>query len=671
MTRLHAGAGEEDILWGAQVPGMPDKVGKAPPVDEDNPMGGQMYRKLMERAKEGPSRPKGAGMNAPEQQPQPQYQQPPPITPPPPQPQYQQPPQPQAMDPYSAYQAQLQAWQQQMTAFAQFSASNPEAAAQMTMPAPPQPPQMQGAPVTTQQQPQPQPQVPPPPQPVSQTPNENSDKPKSAYDYLPQGDGRNNQAYEVNNAADVYFAQLKRDSRVRIDARKRGDLDAANKPFEEEGVKALKGLLSDELIASRREQLKQSGGEFETSRDEMLMPEHFASGEEEVDKTYTGVSYKERLMQAKRNKKSGGASTPPPPPPATATVETPATNPPSEFVPKVEPITFVSPATDETPSTPSPSAERTETSDTSTETPETKQPNFALAVKDESEIEAIAAPSMEDSEENRKSIRTLMGLLLKHRGGPGFGHGRLKEEEAKKLENEAAEVMALLNQESGGGTSLSTATTDESASSADAAASPLTGTVACVEAVLDMYKKSDETGKDELIMPLRDAMLSAVNTLNKVIAEDELKQQQQPEPVYATTMDFPDEYKSQAPEPEPVSATSLGNEWTYPVPEQTKEKEMEDIQEIADVIAAANSSDKQALDENRKRLQNAYDTLKAVTGSEKFGLKNVNAEEVSKNRKFLFDIYTTQIISISFDFVIYLITTFWFRFCRSAMPVRF
>ena len=98
---------------------------------------------------------------------------------------------------------------------------------------------------------------------------------------------------------------------------------------------------------------------------------------------------------------------------------------------------------------------------------------------------------------------------------------------------------------------------------------------------------------------------------------------------------------------------------------------MEDIQEIADVIAAANSSDKQALDENRKRLQNAYDTLKAVTGSEKFGLKNVNAEEVSKNRKFLFDIYTTQIISISFDFVIYLITTFWFRFCRSAMPVRF
>lgn len=600
LTRLQSTPddGDDSYLFGAQVPGMPDKVPLPSPIDEDNPSGGQMFKKLMERAKSGPNRPKATFANS--EPPQPQT--------PPPQPQYQQqqpppppPPQPQGMDPYSTYQAQLQAWQQQMTAYAQISVSDPEAAAQMTMPPPPQ---MQATPMPVQQQP-------PQPPPVSQTPKD-PNNPKDVSQYLIQGDGRNAQAYEVNNSADVYFAQLKRDSKVRIDARKAGDSATANAPFEDEGVQALKGLLSDELVQSRRENMERSGGEFETSRDEMLMPQHFEADEDDVDKTFTGVSYKERLMQAKKNNAQAKEPASATPPPATATTA------PSDFVPKVQPITFASPSTDASPSTPPPADEATKATNNAVETSESK-PNFALPMTDESEMEPIAAPSMEDSEENRRSVRTLMGLLLKHRGGPGFGHGRLNEVEGKKLEDGAAEVMALLNQELGGETSLST-DVDATGTAIDTTESPLSGTVACVETVLSMYKNADVSTKDELVMPLRDAMLSAVNTINKVVAEDELKQQQPPP----------------APQPEAIHATSLGSDYAYPVPEQTKEEEMKDMQEIVDVIATS-SSDQQTINENRARLQKAYDTLKAVAGGEKFGLRNVNTEEINKARQVVVD----------------------------------
>ena len=194
------------------------------------------------------------------------------------------------MDPQAYYQA-IQAWQQAMVAFQQFCTANPQAASSMTPPPPPPPPpafisnQIPPTQGYTEQQPVP---------PQQQT----DEEPKSVYDYLPKRAGGNNDAYEVNNAADVYFAQLKRDSSVRTEARKRGDVAAANSPFSEKGVIALGGLISDELIAKRREQLAQNGGEFETSRDEMLLPSHF-QGEEPVDRSYTGTSYKEKLMEAK------------------------------------------------------------------------------------------------------------------------------------------------------------------------------------------------------------------------------------------------------------------------------------------------------------------------------------------------------------------------------------
>lgn len=585
-------------LFGAQVPGMPDKPPPAPAVDEENPSGGSMFKKLMERAKEGPSRP-------PLSQPEPQMQMQPPA-----------PPQPQALDSYATYQAQLQAWQQQMTAFAQFSTSNPEAASQMTMPPPPQPP-VPGA-VEQQVQP-PAPDV------------EVDGKSKNAYDYLPKGDGRNNHSFEVNNAADVYFAQLKRDSSVRLKARKAGDIEKSNKVFEDEGVKALTNILSEELIASRREQVARSGGEFETSRDEMFLPAHFIS-EEEPDKTDTGISYRERLRMAREAKsgKKGTQATQEPVAAAPAPAPAPAEKskivpevkafnlgsdsqaaPPAEkskFVPEVKAFNLA-------PTTPEPVAAESFTmastapESVSSEAEEQSQPNFALAVKNENEIETIAAPSMEDSEEARRSVRTLMGLLLKHRGGAGFGHGRLQGPEANKLEDTALDVLSLLNEESGNTNTITAkvAAPPVQTETPQMSLSPLTGAIACVDAAVNMYKSADSAGQEELILPVRDALLSAVNTINRVIAEEELKSA-----------------KGQA---------TSESEPTLSIPVKTQSEE-EEVQEIVNVIA--NASEQST--ENTERLQKAYDSLKAVTGNKKFGLRDdLSPEEISNTRDAIVD----------------------------------
>ncbi len=55
--------------------------------------------------------------------------------------------------------------------------------------------------------------------------------------------GRNRDADTIANTADLYFAQLKRDSSVRGFARLQGDEDYSNKVFADEGIKELETIL--------------------------------------------------------------------------------------------------------------------------------------------------------------------------------------------------------------------------------------------------------------------------------------------------------------------------------------------------------------------------------------------------------------------------------------------
>lgn len=56
-------------------------------------------------------------------------------------------------------------------------------------------------------------------------------------------EGRNRDADTISNSADLYFAQLKRDSTVRGVARLQGDDETADRVFEDEGIKELDSLL--------------------------------------------------------------------------------------------------------------------------------------------------------------------------------------------------------------------------------------------------------------------------------------------------------------------------------------------------------------------------------------------------------------------------------------------
>jgi hypothetical protein len=57
--------------------------------------------------------------------------------------------------------------------------------------------------------------------------------------------GRNRDADQIANTADVYFAQLKRDSTVRMLARQRGEEDIAQAVFADDGIKILDNLLQE------------------------------------------------------------------------------------------------------------------------------------------------------------------------------------------------------------------------------------------------------------------------------------------------------------------------------------------------------------------------------------------------------------------------------------------
>ncbi len=561
-------------LFGAEVPGMPTKLPKAPEHDEENPMGGEMFRKMMEKAKNGPNRPRSseeayppsAAMGATPQFAASAAPAAAPVSP------------AVSAEQMAYYQQQLQAWQQQMTAFAQFSAANPEAAASLTMPPPPPPPAglLGGAPAT------PAAPVAPVVDPTLPKADLTSDPATvNPHDYVPKGSG-NKDAYEITNPADVYFAQLKRDSQVRQSARLQGNMEVANKPFEDVGVKALNNYLSKELIAQRRKQLSENGGEFETSRDEMILP--YEEDEEETDVSYTGVSYKQKLLEMKKAKeaKKGGQA-------VAAAVAVP--EPVVESKPSPEPE-------------PSPSASIPEPQAEVVNEDAEEKPNFALATSEDFDDTPIAAPSMEDSEESRQSIRTLMGLLLKHRGGPGFGAGRLKEDDFAKLTDTLNKVTATLQAEAGMEVSAPVAYESHSPAST-APMSPLAGSIACAEAALQLYKTADASSQSELLAPVRDALESALKTLSHEIEGSSKSVSDavpSSAPVYATTMDFPDTYKVTQPE--------------------------EDEQ-----VNAATSD----VDENTAILQNVYDTLKSFAGEEKYGLRQINANEVTHIKDILHD----------------------------------
>jgi hypothetical protein len=61
-------------------------------------------------------------------------------------------------------------------------------------------------------------------------------------------------------------------------------------------------------------------------------------------------------------------------------------------------------------------------------------------------LESIS-PSTINPDVVAREVKLALGLLLKHRGGPGFGHGRLEGKELALLEDKLRNVVQLLKME--------------------------------------------------------------------------------------------------------------------------------------------------------------------------------------------------------------------------------
>lgn len=123
-----------------------------------------------------------------------------------------------------------------------------------------------------------------------------------------------------------------------------------------------------------------------------------------------------------------------------------------------------------------------------------------------------------------------MGLLLKHRGGPGFGSGRIKGDEATKFEELAGQITDALRQEAIENQGQAPPASDGSPGGAIATkprvppGDRINSMIACVEGAIQMYKNSPAELQDGMLVTLRAALLSAVSTCNELVSDVESRQ---------------------------------------------------------------------------------------------------------------------------------------------------
>lgn len=132
------------------------------------------------------------------------------------------------------------------------------------------------------------------------------------------------------------------------------------------------------------------------------------------------------------------------------------------------------------------------------------------------------------SGDTRQDIRTLMGLMLKHRGGPGFGAGRLQGTEAEKLAFLATKIADILRQEEPREVAAviepPAVETPPPVASPSIPSSPVAGQddrvkgmIACVEGAVTMFKTSPPELQGSVLVTLRAALLASIQTCNEVL----------------------------------------------------------------------------------------------------------------------------------------------------------
>jgi hypothetical protein len=282
---------------------------------------------------------------------------------------------------------------------------------------------------------------------------------------------------------------------------------------------------------------------IETIPDEMLAPYMGSSELSEEEKAKSGPSYRKLLMERRQKLKgaapaaaSDGTSTS-----ETEKISASATQATESVPPQVveQPVFAEEPPTP-VESIPKPPAEVQ---------PVVSEVSAAVATPSPPAQQASATVT---PEETRQKIRTLMGLILKHRGGPGFGKGRLKGPEIDMFENLFEEVGGLLREEAKmthpvDNPLISTkpqTIVDPTPVHAVATLSPppapvapsasapanIDSTIACIEGAITMYKNCPPELQSSVLFTLRAALQSAVDTCNVILVS-------QPPPAIAANPD--------------------------------------------------------------------------------------------------------------------------------------
>jgi len=342
--------------------------------------------------------------------------------------------------------------------------------------------------------------------------------------------GRNKDADKIANTSDLYFAQLKRDSTVRTIGRYSGDEGVSEAVFEDDGIQELDDLfLENPFLQTQKEEERK----LLDSLPEGLVAPYFRTEQVDLKEfSKSGISYKERLMQ-KRQDRSGGASTP---------VSTPA---PAQEIPQASVVEVPPP---QTPSPPEPEQEYLvpqASAAPSLPAPQQQEPPSPAPVAETQKPEAVTS----NDGVRRQNLRTLMGLLLKHRGGSGFGKGRLKGPDVDLFEGLVEEITNMLRNEANQPsidtpgitiveetpavvtesppvqaapavsqfqpeTPVAAASASSSAESAD-----IDSTIACIEGAITMYTNSPPAIQGSVLGVLRAALMSAVDTCNIALAQ--------------------------------------------------------------------------------------------------------------------------------------------------------
>ncbi|KAL3810266.1 hypothetical protein ACHAXA_008634 [Cyclostephanos tholiformis] len=452
--------------------------------------------------------------------------------------------------------------------------------------------------------------------------------PKTKGTDVPRPVGYNPDAFAMSNTADVYFAQLKQDSKVRKLARMSGDLETANKVFADESVRRI-GDSWQANPYTKEKNILEARAEIEGAVLMQTGGGYYA--EEDTDST-KAISYREKLAQMKSKRVGGGPSSPLAAAAAASnTVSSGASMPAADGRPSTTTGGVVRPS-----AIPSPVA------DVPPPKPTTPPPQVGLST---STISLSAPVATTDEEDVRRKVRTLQGLLLKQRGGPGFGAGRLKAPEARRLEETLEEVKGILRAELDVGGAASTASDSTetaravvpaptmppppaiivdlppprtNAMSTTMTSDPLAGSVACVEAVLRMYKESNPAEREAMIIPLREALMAAASASNKYIAETELS-------AHRSAM-----------EAGPATAfASLGRDVTparpimgFPTSYDAVTDSHEAVEGVVSTPTAVATGD--GNEANEKKLEEAYSALLNARGNGgKLGLKNISGNEAN------------------------------------------